>query len=123
MKKAKGGSRRFSREFKLAAIQRVQKGEQQVAVARDLQINVSLLAGWRQQLRDGGEAALREVGRPKGRQSGRPVRRGDETRVVELERLVGRQQAAIDFLEQALHRVEELRRKKKGDGVTASSEQ
>jgi hypothetical protein len=42
--------------------------------------------------------------------------------MAELERLIGRQQASIDFLEQALHQVEELRRKKKDSGATASSE-
>jgi hypothetical protein len=38
-----------------------------------------------------------------------------------LERLVGRQQAEIDFLEQALHQVEALRQPKKDNGGTASS--
>jgi hypothetical protein len=44
-----------------------------------------------------------------------------ESRIAYLERLVGRQQAAIDFLEQALHQVEALRQPKKGNGGTASS--
>jgi len=35
--------------------------------------------------------------------------------------LVGKQQAAIDFLAQALRRVEELRHGKKDNGATASS--
>jgi transposase len=113
-------ARRFSREFKLAAIQRVQKGEMQAAVSRDLQIAAPQLAKWRQQLRLGGEATLREPGRPAGK--GKVGNPGRETRTGQLERLVGQQQAAIDFLEQALHRVEELRRKKKDDGATASSE-
>jgi len=34
---------------------------------------------------------------------------------------VGRQQAAIDFLEQALHQVAALRQPKKNNGGTASS--
>jgi hypothetical protein len=34
---------------------------------------------------------------------------------------VGRQQAAIDFLEQALHQVEASRQPKNGNGGTASS--
>jgi hypothetical protein len=41
--------------------------------------------------------------------------------MAELERLIGRQQAEIDFLERALRQVEELRRTKKGSGGTASS--
>src|SRR5436190_23348905 len=113
MKRTKNGRRRFSREFKVAAIKRVQAGEKQVRVAEELEIGVVLLARWRRQYRHGAEAALGEIGRPTS------VKLPD-TRVGELERLAGRQQAAIDFLEQALHRVEELRRKKRGNGVTAS---
>src|SRR6185436_11389728 len=121
MRKAKEGPRRYSREFKLAAIRRVQQGEMQIVVARELKISVSLLAYWRKQLLEGGETALRGVGRPKGSKGIPHVGRSDATRVAELERLVGRQQAAIDFLEEALHRVEELRAKKSDDGGTASS--
>ena len=113
-------ARRFSREFKLAAIRRVQNGEMQAAVARELQIKPAQLANWRQRLRLGGEGALREPGRPAGKAGVREA--GREKRTSQLERLVGQQQAAIDFLEQALRRVEELRRKKNDDGATASSE-
>ena len=65
----------------------------------------------------GSKQALRGVGRPKGVP---PVRQG-KSRIADLERLVGRQQAAIDFLEQALHQVEALRQPKKDNGGTASS--
>jgi transposase-like protein len=119
MKRTRNGRRQFSREFKLAAIKRVENGEQQAGVARALKIGVELLARWRKQFRYGGKAALGEIGRPTSPKVPTEVRR--DARVADLERLVGRQQAAIDFLEQALHRVEELRRKKKGNGVRASS--
>jgi transposase len=118
MKKTKNGLRRFTREFKLRAIERVQKGEQQAVVARELKIGTELLARWRKQFRLGGEEALGEIGRPRKKRLG--VGSG-ATRVAELERLVGRQQEAIDFLEQALRQVEELRRTKKNNGATASS--
>lgn len=120
MKKTKDGRRQFSREFKIRAVQRVQSGEKPAAVARNLQIQLELLSRWCRQARAGGEAALRSVGRPRGRR--RPRFSDGETRVAELERLVGRQQAAIDFLEQALRRVEVLRQGKKDNGGTASSE-
>ena len=113
------GSRQHSREFKLAAIRRVEAGEMQSKVAYELKINPAQLAYWRQRVRTGGEEALRLVGRPKG--VGTQFPRSGETRVAELERLVGRQQAEIDFLEQALRRVEELRREKNDPGATASS--
>lgn len=119
MKKTKDGRRLFSREFKIAAIKRVQKGEKQTEVARELKVSVALLARWRRQVRRGGEAALGEIGRATFKKSGTEAHQ--QARVAELERLVGRQQAAIDFLEQALRQVEELRRTKKGNGATASS--
>lgn len=118
MKKTSNGRRLFDREYKLSAIQRVEQGEKQVAVARELKIRVELLAKWRRQFRSGGESALMETGRRGISRSGRMP----ADRMAELERLIGRQQASIDFLEQALRQVEELRRKKKDSGATASSE-
>jgi transposase len=119
MKKTKDGRRLFSREFKIAAIKRIEKGEKQTVVARDLKISSALLARWRSQVRQGGEAALGEIGRPIFKKSSTEARQ--QARVAELERLVGRQQTAIDFLEQALRQVEELRRTKNGSGAKASS--
>lgn len=119
MKKTKDGRRRFSQSFKIAAVKRVQRGEKQAAVARDLGIAIPLLARWRKRVRIGGETALKEIGRPL---EARPASGGiDELRAAELERLVGRQQAAIDFLKRALHRVEELRQAKRDAGAKASS--
>ena len=120
MKITRDGRRQFSREFKIAAVKRVQGGEKPSNVARSLRIKLELLSRWCRQARGGGEAALRNVGRPRGRRQRRLAQ--GETRVAELERLVGRQQAAIDFLEQALRRVEELRQEKKKSGATAFSE-
>ena len=121
MKKTKDGRRRFPRDYKIAAVKRIEKGEKPTVVARDLRIDIALLSKWCRQVRAGGEGALKEVGRPKGiRIRGSPAERKGENRVAQLERLVGRQQAAIDFLEQALRRVEELRQNKKGNGGTAS---
>src|SRR5262247_750407 len=113
MKKTKDGRRLYSREFKISAIKRVQKGEKQAAVARELKISVRLLARWRSQVRKGGEAALGDIGR-RTSENKSGIESQHEAQVAELERLVGRQQAAIDFLEQALRQVEELRRRKKG---------
>lgn len=120
MRKTKDGRRRFSRSFKIAAIKRVQRGEPQAAVARELGIAIPLLAKWRKRVRVVGESALLGIGRP-AENSRKKIGTG-ELRVAELERLVGQQQAAIHFLEQALRRVEELRRPKRGAGAMASSE-
>jgi len=121
MRKTKDGRRRISREFKIAAVRRVKKGEKPSVVARSLNIQIELLSRWCRQVRAGGEEALKEVGRPKGMHARATAANGEASRVAQLERLVGKQQAAIDFLAQALRRVEELRHGKKDNGATASS--
>ena len=50
-----------------------------------------------------------------------PGDEGQKRRIAELERLVGRQQMEIRFLDKALRRVEELRQGKNDDGEVASS--
>jgi transposase-like protein len=119
MRKTKDGRRLHPLKFKVAAIERVEKGERPSVVARSLKITDALLSRWRRRFRKSGPASLGEIGRPiKGKSA---VKRNSKNRVGELERLVGRQQLAIDFLEQALRRVEASSRKKSGTGGTASS--
>jgi transposase len=121
MKRTKDGRRQFSREFKVEAVRRIENGEKPSVVAQSLGVKMEVIGRWRQVVRKAGEQALRGVGRPKGvRKRGTPFGQG-KSRIEDLERLVGRQQAAIDFLEQALHQVEALRQPKKGNGGTASS--
>jgi transposase len=121
MRKTVSGRRLFSREFKVAAVRRVLGGEAIGKVARDLDIRVSLLWRWKNRVQERGEDHLYEVGAPRG---GRRVNHSSESqarRIAELERLVGRQQAEISFLDKALRRVEELRQGKKDAGGAASS--
>jgi transposase len=126
MKKTRDGRRRFTREFKIAAVRRILEGEAVGAVARDLEIRFRVLWGWKKRVLEKGEEYLHELGRPKQWQ--RP-RRPDELaeeasqgrRVAELERLVGRQQMEIRFLAKALRQVEERRQQKKNAGGVASS--
>jgi len=121
MKITKDGRRQFSRAFKLGAIKRVESGEKQADVARELGIAIPMLGRWRQRFREGGQSALGEIGRPIGETKPQKDRRAKNPRIAELERMVGRQQEAIDFLEQALHQVGELRRPKNGAGAKGSS--
>jgi transposase len=120
MKIAKDGRRQFSREFKLRAVRRIESGEKPSVVAQSLGVKMEVIGRWRQKVRNSGEQALRGPGRPKGATKKGRLWRGKSS-VADLERLVGRQQAAIDFLEQALRQVEALRQPKKGNGGTASS--
>ena len=124
MKKTRDGRRRVSREFKIAAVRRVMEGEQVGAVARDLGITFRVLWGWRKRVVEKGEEYLHELGRPKrqGPRSGEPPDEGgQQRRMSELERVVGRQQMEIRFLGKALRQVEERRQQKKNAGGVASS--
>ena len=124
MKKTRDGRRRFSREFKIAAVRRVMEGEQVGTVARDLGITFRVLWGWKKRVAEKGEEYLHEVGRPKQwQQAGKaePSDASQQRRMAELERVVGHQQMEIRFLDKALRRVEELRQGKNDDGEAASS--
>jgi transposase-like protein len=126
MKKTRDGRRRFTREFKIAAVRRVLEGEDVGVVARDLEIGFRVLWGWKKRVIEKGEEYLHELGRPRQWQGARP---GDKLaedgsqrrRVAELERVVGRQQMEIRFLAKALRQVEERRQQKKNAGGVASS--
>jgi transposase len=124
MKKTKDGKRRlFSRKFKIAAVRRVIEGEDLADVARDLGLGRELLWRWRKRVEEKGEQALFDVGRRKGDPQGsaESTEAAQQRRIAELERLVGRQQLEMRFLDKALRRVEELRQEKNDDGAAASS--
>ena len=125
MKKTRDGRRRFSRDFKIAAVRRVIEGEDLGAVARDLHISFQVLWGWKKRVVAKGEENLHEIGRPKQWQLSRPGESPDDAgqrrRIAELERFVGRQQMEIRFLAKALRQVEERRQQKKNAGGVASS--
>ena len=108
----KGKYQRFSRAFKVEAVKRMQQGESPSALARELSVRLKLLYEWKQRIEHLGAEAISEDGRP-GRLAGSPAsapppqREPDDRRhIAELERLVGKQQALIDFFEHALQRVE-----------------
>jgi transposase-like protein len=116
-------NRVYSREFMAEVVRRISNGESVSALAAELGISRKLLYEWKQRVSEGGEENLRVRGRPrKGeRLGGGEMARNDAQRIAELERLVGRQQLAIDFFKQALLRIEELRQRRSGTGATASS--
>jgi transposase-like protein len=122
MKTTVDGHRCFSREFKIAAVRRVLAGEDLNKVARELDLRYSLLWKWKKRVVEKGEDHLYTVGR--GKRPGRARKNPSEGRsIAELERVIGRQQMEIRFLERALRQVEELRQEKNDDGAEASSKQ
>src|SRR5262249_8548762 len=119
--KTKSNPRRFSREFKVAAVQRVLKGERHIAVARDLDIGAETLWRWKKTVVEKGEGHLHGVGRQRGQQLPQFKEASQEKRIAELERMIGRQQMEIRFLDRALRLVEEERQGKNDAGGPASS--
>jgi transposase len=91
--------RKFSREFKLAAIRRLQSGQSAAEVARGLEVHPTDLYRWRHELDEHGEHAFQGVGK----------KRAEQDKVAELERKIGQQTLEIDFLKRALQHVEEQR--------------
>jgi transposase len=95
-----GLSRRmFTREFKLAAVQRLEQGVSLGEVARALEVNPNVLHRWRREFRQGPGNAF----------PGNGQRRWSEGRIAELERKIGQQALEIDFLKGCLQRIEEQR--------------
>ena len=61
----KGPGRIFSREFKVAAVQRILAGEKVQALAGELGVSRQLLYKWWNHYERGGPEALRRTGRPR----------------------------------------------------------
>ena len=95
-----GLSRRmFTKEFKLAAVQRLERGSSIGEVARALEVNPNVLHRWRREFRQG----------PGNVFPGQGKQRWAEGRMAELERKIGQQALEIDFLKGCLQRIEEQR--------------
>jgi transposase-like protein len=100
MEESMGLSRRkFTREFKLAALERIERGESLAAVARALEIDPNLPQRWRQEFHASPGRAFPGKGRG----------RAEPDRVAQLERKIGQQTLEIDFLKGCLQRIEQQR--------------
>jgi transposase-like protein len=91
--------RQFTREFKLAAVRRLESGVSLAEVARGMEVNPSVLDRWRREFRQAPGKAFPGNGKP----------RWSEGRIAELERKIGQQVLEIDFLQGCLQRIEEQR--------------
>ena len=92
--------RSFTKEFKEAAVRRLELGASLGEVSRACEVNPNVLHRWKRELRNFGAKAFAGNGRS----------RAQENQVAELERKVGRQALEIDFLRRCLQHVEEQRR-------------
>jgi transposase len=92
--------RKFTKEFKLAAVRRLEMGSSVAEVARACEIDPNVLHRWRREFREGVETAFPGLGKR---------RASEENRLADLERKIGQQTLEIDFLKRALQRVGEQR--------------
>jgi transposase-like protein len=91
--------RQFTKEFKLAAVRRLEQGVSITEAARALEVNANVLHRWRREFRQGPGNVFPGNGKP----------RWSEGRIAELERKVGQQALEIDFLKGCLQSIEEQR--------------
>ena len=103
--------RRFTQEFKLSAVERLEQGVSAAEVSRAYEVNPNLLHRWRREFRQGPGNAFPGEGK----------RRWEETRTAELERKVGRQTMEIDFLKGCLQRIEQQRKLQASAGKPLSA--
>jgi transposase len=107
-------SRSFSKEFKIAVLVRLDRGERLAEVAKEAGIRRKLLYEWRDAFRRDGEAGLNRKRGPKPgprrvKPPPEPAVPGSpqeleqaRARIAELERKIGQQQIELDFFVQAL---------------------
>jgi transposase-like protein len=91
--------REFTKEFKLAAVRRLEQGVSIAEAARALEVSPNVLHRWRREFRQGTGNAF----------PGNGKQRWSEGRIAELERKIGQQALEIDFLKGCLQRIEKQR--------------
>ena len=102
---------KYSPEFRAQALERLKSCDSVSGLARELGISRKWLYLWRERVRATDDAQTVEYREKEGLRK----------RVAELEQLVGRQTAEIDFFKGALRRVEERRQNNGGTGGAAST--
>ncbi len=112
----------YSREFRILAVRRVLAGEKVAAVSHELDIHRKLLYEWLRRVSEGGEANLRERGRPRKMRAERDGAVAlPHRQIAELERTIAQQRRIIEFFRHALQQTGKLRHSTKAAiGATAS---
>lgn len=104
--KGKSVQPRYDVATKLSAVRRVEAGESVASIASELGCRPNRIYYWLKQLANHGDWPERNRRR---RRRERPAA-GSLAREAELERLLGQKQAELDFLGEALRRIEQARR-------------
>jgi transposase-like protein len=92
-------------EVKRLAVERLLTGERASVIAAEVGCGRSTVYQWREEW-ESGVGWLEDRPRRRG-----PPPPGSRDREAELERLIGHQQAELDFLREALRRIEQARRR------------
>lgn len=118
--KQKPRGKAYSLDFKQEAVRRMAEADTIVSLAKELGISRKQLYQWRDRFQAGGGAGLkRRRGRPPGSSSqtaSPPAPSEADLRIAELERLLGRKQLEVDFLERAFEQVRGAASNRTGDG-------
>lgn len=110
--------RKLSPEFKRAAVDRMVGGESPAALSRELGVKRELLYRWKDQ----GWGTAKGKPRSKEKLSTEELIVGGlQNRVAELEQLLGKQVAALDFFAAALRNVKEPRPNRGGSSELGST--
>lgn len=111
-----GRRRYFSRKYKDKVVRRLVQGESVRSVCRELALDQSNVYRWREKYYR--EVMERQQGGPSASELAHAAVR---QRMAVLERKIGQQALALDFLQRAFQRVKESQRQSSGSGVTAST--
>ena len=93
--------RRFTRDFKLQVLREIETGKTIAQAAREHEIHPNLITRWRGLHSEYAQQAF----------AGNGNHYKQETRIAELERLVGRLTLENDFLKKALSHLEAMQKK------------
>ena len=108
MSRMKKGVKRhaaYPAEVKRAAVERLIAGERVSTLLAEVGCSRAILYRWRSEWEENGGDWMERRHRRRG-----PPPLGSPGREAELERLIGQQQAELDFLREALRRIEQGRR-------------
>ena len=93
--------RKYTREFKISVITELDAGKTIAQVSREYNLHPSMITRWKREYNRDPESAFR----------GNGVKR-NESRIAELERLVGKLYAENAFLKNALERLREQKERR-----------
>jgi transposase-like protein len=109
------GTKWYSSDFKLAAVEKARTAPSIPALSRQLGVHNSQIYRWLRLYAGEGANGLCKRSGPAGRVS------DPEAKIAELERKVGQQAMDLDFLRRAFRRVKESRPNSDSSGATAST--